>query len=501
MARPARAAFEVSIDMSLFTIKSASTDADATRSERHQLGRTLSGSSLVVLGVASSIGAGLFVLTGTAAANYAGPAVTFSYLIAGIACLCTGLCYAEFAALSPRTGSAYSYAYATMGELVAWIIGWDLVLEFLLSGVTVAVGWSGYFRGLLSSWGIHFPDAFAMSPLRFDHEHRLQPTGAIFNLPAAALIAVEAGLLYIGLRESSRFLYAVVALLLAVIALIVVAGIPYIDPTHWRPFVPANQGEWGRFGWSGIMTAAAVVFFSYTGFETVSAATREAKVPSRDIPLGVLGSLAICAVLYVTVALVMTGLAHYTRLGGAAPMISALANAGPELAWILPIVSCGIVFGLVAAPIGSMYAQSRILFAMAEDGLLPDTFATVHPRFKTPHRATAWVGVLGVAAAGVLPLDLLGELVSIGTLLAFVIVCASVLILRKTKPDLPRPFRVPGSPYVPSLGILICVYMMLSLPADTWIRLAIWLFVGLALYALFGYRNSRAARGPTQLLK
>jgi APA family basic amino acid/polyamine antiporter len=481
--------------MGLFTLKSASTDADVAEVDLPQLGRTLTAPSLVVLGVSSSIGAGLFVLTGTAAANYAGPAVAVSYLIAGLGCLCAGLCYAEFAALSPRTGSAYSYAYATMGELVAWIIGWDMVLEFLFSGVTVAVGWSGYFCGLLSAWGIHVPDAFATSPLRFDLDHRLQLTGAIFNFPAAALIAVETCLLYVGMRESSRFLYAVVALLLALIALIVVASIPYINPTYWHPFIPKNLGSWGRFGWSGIMTAAAVVFFSYTGFESVSAATREARVPSRDIPIGVLGSFAVCAVLYVTVALIMTGLAHYTKLGGAEPMISALANAGPGLAWIIPIVSIGIVFGIPAAPIGSMYAQSRILFAMAEDGLLPGTFAAVHPSFKTPHRATATVGIVAVGAAAILPLDLLGELVSIGTLLAFVIVCTSVLILRARKPNIPRPFRVPGSPYIPAFGILICLYMMFSLPADTWIRLAIWLLIGLVVYALFGYRNSRAAKG------
>jgi len=480
--------------MGLFTLKLISTDLHGENGDQRQLGRTLTGPSLVVLGVSSSIGAGLFVLTGTAAANYAGPAVALSYLIAGIGCLCAGLCYAEFAALCPRTGSAYSYAYATMGELVAWIIGWDMVLEFLFSGVTVAVGWSGYFCGLLSAWGLHIPQALAVSPLRFDGHHQLQLTGAIFNLPAAALIAVATGLLYVGMRESSRFLYAVVAFLLAIIALIVVASIPFVHPINWQPFVPENSGAWGRFGWSGIMTAAAVVFFSYTGFESVSAATREARDPSRDIPLGVLGSFAVCAVLYVTVALIMTGLAPYSTLGGAQPMISALANAGPGLAWLIPIVSVGIVFGLAASPIGSLYAQSRILFAMAEDGLLPATFAAVHPSFATPHRATAVVGLLGMAAAGLLPLDLLGELVSIGTLLAFVIVCASVLILRKRKPEIPRPFRVPGSPYVPAVGILICVYMMLSLPADTWIRLVIWLLAGLLLYARFGYRKSRAAR-------
>jgi APA family basic amino acid/polyamine antiporter len=480
--------------MGLFTIKPALPDAHAAAADQRQLGRTLGATSLVVLGVSSSIGAGLFVLTGTAAAHYAGPAVALSYLVAGLGCLCAGLCYAEFAALSPRTGSAYSYAYATMGELVAWIIGWDMVLEFLFSGVTVAVGWSGYFCGLLSAWGVHVPDAFATSPLRFDHDHRLQLTGAVFNLPAAVLIALETGLLYVGMRESARFLSAVVALLLAVIALIVVASIPFINPLNWHPFVPQNTGTWGRFGWSGVMTAAAVVFFAYTGFESVSVATREARVPSRDIPIGVLGSFAVCAVAYVSIALVMTGLARYTTLAGTEPMISALANAGPGLAWLIPIVSVGIVFGLAAAPIGSLYAQSRILFAMAEDGLLPGTFAAVHPSFKTPHRATAVVGLLAVVTAGLLPLELLGELVSIGTLLAFVIVCASVLILRARKPNIPRPFRTPGSPYVPALGILTCVYMMLSLPTDTWIRLGIWLVVGLLLYALFGYRHSRAAK-------
>ena len=469
--------------------------SEATAPEGHgaTLRRDLGAWSLIALGISNTIGAGIFVLTGTAASHYAGPGIAISYVIGGIACLCAGLCYAELAAMSPDAGSAYSYAYASLGVTVAWIIGWDLIIEFLLAGATVAVGWSGFFSGMLQRWHMHIPLAFASAPVGLTASHQLRLTGAWVNLPAAALVMVQAALLYAGVRESRAFFNSIICLLMALIAAIVVCGFMHVDTANWHPFIPPNAGRPGQFGWSGVMAAAALVFYSYVGFETISTATRETRDPGRNLPIGLLGSLGICAVLYVLMALVMTGLVSYRRLGGEQPIVTALEAAGPALSWLVPLVSVGIVIGLSAASMGSMYAQIRIFYAMASDGLLPPLFAAVHPRSKIPHWSTLIVAGACAVTAGLLPLEVLGELVSIGTLLAFAIVCTCVLILRIRQPARARPFRVMGLYLVAPLGVAICGYMMLSLPRDTWWRLAIWMAIGLVVYATCRGRWQRPA--------
>jgi APA family basic amino acid/polyamine antiporter len=475
----------------LHTDGESSASATASQAGASALRRDLSAWSLIALGIANTIGAGIFVITGLAAARYAGPAVTISYLIGALACLCAGLCYAELAAMSPDAGSAYSYAYASMGETVAWIIGWDLIVEFLMSGSTVAVGWSGFLSGMLENWHIHIPSILAGAPIGLTAEHRLHLTGSWFNLPAAGLIAVQCALLYQGIRESRFFFNAVVILLIGLIALIVIAGAIYVHPSNWHPFIPPNIGQSGRFGWSGVMAAAALVFYSYIGFEAISTATRETRNPGRDLPIGLLGSLAVCTGLYLLTSLVMTGLVPYQELGGDQPVLTALRGPGHSLEWLVPIISIGIVVGLSAASMGSMYAQIRIFHAMATDGLLPPIFAEVHPRHRVPHLSTLIVGVVCAVTAGLLPLEVLGELVSIGTLLAFAIVCACVMILRVRDPLRSRPFRVGGLWVVAPIGIAVCLYMMVSLPIDTWLRLIVWMALGLVLYAC--WRRHRSA--------
>jgi len=457
----------------------------------HTLKRELNAWSLVALGVSSTIGAGIFVITGMAAAHQAGPAVALSYVIAGVACLCTGLCYAELAAMSPEAGSAYTYAYASFGKLVAWIIGWDLILEFLFQAASAAVGWSGFLTAMLQQWGLHLPLCLADAPLELTSSHQLRLTGACFNLPAVTLIVAQSALLYVGVRESATVLKVVVGLLLAVILTIIIAGLFHVDPQNWHPFVPPNSGRLGVFGWSGVMRAAAVVFFSYTGFEAISTATREARNPGRDLPIGLLGCLAICGVLYLLTALVMTGLVHYEKLGGKSAIVTALQAGGPALAWLVPTATIGIVIGLAAGAMGIMYAQIRIFYAMASDGLLPRQFAIVHPCHRTPQWGTLVVGAACALIAGVLPLEVLGELVSIGTLLAFSIVCLCVLVLRFRAPGRPRPFRAPAVAAVAPLGILICVYLMVNLPLDTWLRLIVWMAVGFGIYAAYGRQAAR----------
>ncbi len=468
------------------------TEALPARASRPTLRRELTAWSLVTLGVSSTIGSGIFVMTGTAAARYAGPAVALSYVIAGIACLCAGLCYAELAAMSPDAGSAYSYARVSLGEVIAWVIGWDLILEFLFAAASAAVGWSGFFSGMLDQWGIHLPRQLSLAPLHLTGDHRLHLTGCWLNLPATLLVIVQSALLYVGVRESRAFLNVIVGLFISVILIIVIAGAFYLHPANWHPFIPPNTGTPGHFGWTGVMTAAAIVFFSYTGFEAISTATRESRNPGRDLPIGLLGSLAICAALYVLMALVMTGLVHYSRLGAEQPVIIALQAAGPGLAWLVPFASIGIVIGLSAAAMGSMYAQIRIFFAMANDGLLPPLFAIVHPRHRTPQWSTLVVGSACALIAGVLPLEVLGELVSIGTLLAFSIVCLCVLVLRFRAPARSRPFLVPVVWFVSPLGIAVCAYMMVSLPLDTWLRLIVWMTLGMLIYIGYGRRRSRS---------
>jgi APA family basic amino acid/polyamine antiporter len=481
--------------MGLWTTKSiAELQVEATDEGTHGLKRTLNATNLVLLGIGAIIGAGIFVLTGTAAANFAGPAIVLSFVLAGLGCLFAGLCYAEFASMIPIAGSAYTYGYATMGEFVAWIIGWDLILEYLFAASTVSVGWSGYFTRLYNELPIRdLPTRFTNAPFRVEGTHDLVPTGAVVNLPAMILIAFLTTLLVIGIKESARVNNIIVFVKVAIVFLVIGFGFSFIDTSNWQPFVPANEGP-GRYGWSGIARGAGVIFFAYIGFDAVSTAAQETKNPQRDLPIGILGSLAVCTVLYILMALVMTGLAPYKTLDVPDPVYVALDAAGPALSWLKILTTIGAVAGLASVVLVMLLGQPRIFYAMARDGLLPAVFGRVHPRFRTPYIATMITGAVAMVIAGLFPIGLLGELVSIGTLLAFVIVSAGILVLRYTRPELPRPFRTPFVPVVPVLAILACGYLMASLPLDTWLRLIIWMALGLVIYFLYGRRHSRLGR-------
>jgi APA family basic amino acid/polyamine antiporter len=458
----------------------------------HALRRSLSARHLVLLGIGAIIGAGIFVLTGTAAAQHAGPAIAISFVLAGFGCLFAGLCYAEFASMIPVAGSAYTYGYATLGELFAWIIGWDLILEYLFSASAVAVGWSGYVVAFLGRLGVVLPTALTNAPYKgVEGTTDLVTTGAVFNLPAAGLVVLLTVLLVVGIRESATVNNYIVYAKLAVVLLVIVFGASYVDPANWSPFIPEPTGKPGQYGWGGVAAGAGVIFFAYIGFDAVSTAAQEAKNPQRDLPIGILGSLAVCTVLYIVMALVMTGMAPYHELDVPHPVDVAVSKAGPALSWLAMIVDIGAIAGLGSVVLVMLMAQPRIFYTMARDGLMPPAFGRVHPRFRTPHIATMITGSVAAVIAGLFPIDLLGHLVSIGTLFAFVIVCGGVLILRRTNPHAERAFRTPWTPWVPLLGILTCGYLMVSLGGSTWLRLAIWMAIGLAIYFFYGRRHSK----------
>ncbi|HJU65238.1 MAG TPA: amino acid permease [Gemmatimonadaceae bacterium] len=479
--------------MGLFSKKSlAILQSEASVESHESLRRALSASNLVLLGIGAIIGAGIFVLTGTAAAQYAGPGIVISFVLAGLGCLFAGLCYAEFSSMIPIAGSAYTYGYATLGEFIAWIIGWDLILEYLFAASTVAVGWSGYFSKFVRDYlHIDIPQSLTNAPFTVQGTHTLVPTGAIINLPAVFLVVLLTSLLVIGIRESARLNNLIVFLKVTIVFLVIGFGLMFVAPSNWSPLIPENAGSFGHFGWSGVLRGAGVIFFAYIGFDAVSTAAQEAKNPQRDLPIGILGSLAVCTVLYILMALVMTGVAHYSELNVPDPVYVAIDKAGPGLAWLKPIVALGAIAGLASVVLVMLMGQPRIFFAMSRDGLLPPVFGRVHPRFRTPYLATIITGSVAAVIAGLFPIGLLGELVSIGTLLAFVIVCAGILVLRYTRPELHRPFRTPLVPAVPILGILSCLGLMASLPLDTWLRLIVWMALGLIIYFAYGRFHSR----------
>lgn len=458
------------------------TDDDSLR-------RVLSARALTALGIGAVIGTGIFVLTGTAAANHAGPALAIAFIIAGIACALAGMCYAEFAAMLPVSGSAYSYCYATLGEGVAWFIGWNLVLEYLVSVGTVSVGWSAYLVSVLAELGIHIPAALSSAPFGGGS------TGAIVNLPAMLIVAAITGLCYAGIRRSALVNAWIVAIKVTVVVLFILFGAHYVDPANWHPFVPPNTGEWGQFGPSGVLTASGVIFFAYVGFDAIATTARETRNPQRDMPIGILVSLGLCSLLYIAVALVLTGMVHYTDLDVAAPVALAL-NRFPSMHWLSLPIKIGAIAGMTSVMLVMTLAQARTFHAMARDGLLWKCFERVHPRHHTPGFATLVTGAVSAIIGGLFPVKLLGELVSIGTLAAFATVCIGVLVLRRTQPHLERPFRVP-LPWVScSLGAITCITMMLSLGTATWLRLLIWTALGALFYFLYGYRHSKLRSPP-----
>ena len=478
--------------MSLFATKSIDRlKQEVSDAGEHSLKRALGALNLTTLGIGAIIGAGIFVLTGSAAAQYAGPSIVFSFILAGFGCLFAGLCYAEFAAMIPIAGSAYTYAYATLGEVVAWTIGWDLILEYLFGASTVAVGWSGYFTEFLDKFlGIRLPAAFTSAPFAYDTVRGFSQTGAVLNVPAVLLIAMMTTLLVVGIKESASFNNVIVIVKVAIVLLVIAFGFAYVKPENWHPFIPENEGHFGKFGWSGIVRGAGVIFFAYIGFDAVSTAAQEAKNPQKDMPIGILGSLAICTVLYILMSLVMTGLVPFGQLNVPNPVQVALAAAGPGLAWLNFFTSLGAIAGLASVVLVMLMGQPRVFFSMSRDGLLPPGFSKVHPRFRTPYVTTIATGTIAAVFAGLFPIGILGELVSIGTLFAFVIVCAGVWALRVKQPDRERPFRTPLVPVVPILGILICFYMMWGLPRDTWLRLIVWMAIGFVIYFTYGVEHS-----------
>jgi APA family basic amino acid/polyamine antiporter len=460
-----------------------------------QLKRSLGVVGLTAFGVGCTIGAGIFSLTGNVAAHQAGPAVTLAFVLASVACFFAGLCYAEFAAMVPIAGSAYSYAYATLGELVAWIIGWSLMLEWLFSASVVAISWSGYVTAALKDLGVVVPAVIASSPLTVDLHGHLVGTGSFVDLPAVLVTLGCTALLLFGTKTSANVNTAIVlAKVLALIALIAV-GASYVNVTNWHPFVPTNAGH---FGWSGVARGAATLFFAYIGFDGVSTLAEEAKNPQRTLPLSLFASLLICTVLYVGVSLVITGLTDYRGLDVPDPLYYALTASHMPLVWLKGVIAIVAILGLISVVLASIVGQVRIFFAMARDGLIPPVLGRVDKHRHTPYVGTLVTGIVAAVTAGFVPLGLLGELISIETLLAFAMVCAGILILRRIAPDARRPFRTPWLPLVPTLGVVSCVALMLSLPNDTWIRLVVWIGAGLAVYALYGRRHSKLRKELAQ---
>ncbi|MFN8671846.1 MAG: amino acid permease [Candidatus Sericytochromatia bacterium] len=475
----------------LFKTKSIEKLLSEANAEENNLKKSLSAFNLIMLGIGAVIGAGIFVITGTAAAQHAGPGIVFSFILSGLACAFAGLCYAEFAAMIPIAGSAYTYSYATMGELLAWIIGWDLILEYLFAASTVAVGWSGYVTNFLEkNLGIALPPALINSPYTYDINKGWSSTGAILNLPAVLIVLLMTVLLVRGIKESTTFNNIAVAIKVTVICLFILFGFSYVNPANWTPFIPEYVAP-GQFGWSGIFSAAGIIFFAYIGFDAVSTASQEAKNPQRDMPIGIMGSLAICTVLYILVALVMTGLTKYTNLNVASPISTAVDAAGDGLRWLSTPIKLGAISGLSSVILVLLMGQPRIFFTMAKDGLLPSVFSKLHPKYQTPYISTIVTGLVCAVVAGLFPIGILGELVSIGTLLAFTFVCFSIIWLRKTKPEIDRPFKTPLVPLVPILGAAGCIYQMVFLPFDTWIRLFVWLVIGMIIYFTYGAKNSK----------
>ena len=463
---------------------------EAAQSGKGTLKRSLGAINLVAIGVGVIIGAGLFSLTGIAAANNAGPAVTLSFIIAAVGCAFSALCYAEFAAMVPVSGSAYTYAYATLGELFAWIIGWDLVLEYSVGAATVGISWSQYLVKFLEKFNIHIPPQLVQSPFESVTMQDGSVVTGIINLPAVLIIALITSIIIRGTKGSAIFNVIVVALKVGVVIVFIALGWQYIDPANYQPYIPNNTGTFGEFGWSGVLRGAGVVFFVFIGFDIVATMAQETKNPQRNMPIGIIGSLLVCTVLFILFGYVMTGLANYTEFkDSAAPVAVAIANTPYE--WLGVAIILAILIGYTSVILVDLLGQSRVFYSMSKDGLLPQVFSKLHPKFQTPSKSNIVLCIFISLFAGLMPISIVGEMTSIGTLLAFVMVCLGILILRKQQPDAERPFRTPFVPLVPILGIITCLVMMFSLPLDTWIRLFVWLAIGFAIYFFYGKKNSK----------
>ncbi|HTH03078.1 MAG TPA: amino acid permease [Vicinamibacterales bacterium] len=465
------------------------------------LKRVLGVWQLVMLGVGAIIGTGIFVLTGQAAAANAGPAIVISMVLAGVTSVLAAFCYAEFASAVPVAGSAYTYAYATLGEFIAWVIGWDLILEYALGAATVAVGWSGILATLLGQLGLSFPATLSAAPGTVVQVAGGDPVTAVINVPAILITMLVTALLVVGVSEAASVNGAIVITKVAVLLIVIATGAMFIDPANWHPFIPPNAGTFGEYGWSGVLRGAGVIFFAYIGFDAVSTSAQEARNPQRDMPRGILGSLAVCTLLFVLVSAVMVGLVPYkAMLNQAAPLVLTIEAAADKsigtpwqgtMAVVKVLVTVGGLAALSSVMVVMMLAQPRIFLSMAKDGLLPAWAGRVHPRFRTPHVSTLVTGVVVALAAGFTPIGTLGSLVSIGTLMAFVIVSIGIIVLRRTRPDLPRPFRMPWVPVLPLLSAAVSLTLMLGLPRATWERLLLWMVVGVVVYFLYGRKHSR----------
>jgi APA family basic amino acid/polyamine antiporter len=484
--------------MSLFVRKPMATLLqEAQETGSHTLKRTLGAAGLIALGIGAIIGAGLFSITGMAAANHAGPAITISFVVAALGCLFAGLCYAEFASMIPVAGSAYTYSYATMGEFIAWIIGWDLVLEYAVGAATVGISWSRYFVKFLEGFNVHLPTSLTVGPW----------DGGVINLPAVFIIILMSLLLVKGTRESAFVNTIIVALKVSVVLIFIFLGWKYINTDNYTPYVPDNNGTFGSYGFSGIIRAAAIVFFAYIGFDAVSTAAQEAKNPKRDMPWGILGSLAICTVLYILFAHVMTGVTSYKSFAGKdgiAPVAVAIDHMGkadaagvihPDYPWLNRAIILAILGGYSSVILVMLMGQSRVFFSMSKDGLIPKIFSSVNPKTQTPAQNNLLFMLFVSAFAAFVPARVVGEMTSIGTLFAFILVCIGIWVMRKKMPELPRAFKTPMVPLVPFLGVVTCLFMMVFLPMDTWIRLLVWMLIGLDIYLVYGAKNSHLGNG------
>jgi APA family basic amino acid/polyamine antiporter len=474
----------------------------------NRLRRILGPVQLTSLGVGAIIGAGIFVATGAAARNAAGPALMVSYAVAGLTCVFAALCYAEFASMVPVAGSAYTYAYATLGEMFAWIIGWDLVLEYAVGSATVANGWSSFFQSLLPKLGIHLPEAISRAPIAYDAATgHFVGTAGIINLPAVIVVAIVTAILVKGIQESASFNALMVGVKLAAVLFVILVGAFYISPENWKPFAPFGWGGVSFFGhtlWGetlggrpvGMLAGAAIIFFAYIGFDSVSTHAEEARVPNKDVPIGIVASLVICTILYVAVVAVLTGMVKYTQIDVGAGVSVAFANVG--LHWAEVIIAIAGVAGITSVLLVMMLSGPRVFLAMSRDGMVPkDFFGSVHPRFRTPHKSTILIGIFVATLTGLLPIEALLEMTNIGTLFAFAIVCAAVLVMRKKHPEAERPFRCPLVPVIPILGIILCTVLMFSLPVENWYRLIGWLAIGLVIYFTYSRHHSVLARMRT----